>query len=349
MPVLEELANVLLARQSLDAAAAGRAASALLDDAVSTDSKAAFLRALAQKGETADEITVFVREFLGHAICPPLDLAGLGRPAIDVCGTGADRLGLFNVSTTSMFIVAACGAAVVKHGNRGVTSQSGSADVLEALGLRIDLPPASFAECVRGTGLGFMLAPNYHPAFKAIAPVRKVLAAEGTRTIFNIIGPLLNPMQPPFQLAGVFDPALVATYAKIFQQLGRVRAWAVHGMTPAGQGMDELSTLAPTHIAKAEGGAIIEETVSRPAWIPSPISLDQLAGGDSRLNAEILEGLLRGEVRGPKRDLAVFNAAAALVIAGLARDLESGCARAEEAIDSGSAFARLEAWRAFAG
>jgi anthranilate phosphoribosyltransferase len=331
-----------LAEADVAAAAAG-----LLDDAVPNEVKAGFLRVLARKGETAGEVAGFVRAFLRLAVRPPIDFAGLGRPAIDVCGTGGDRLGFFNVSTTAMFILAACGAAVVKHGNRGVTSLSGSADVLESLGLRIDLAPAEFPECVRRVGVGFMLAPVYHPAFKAVAPVRQILAAENTRTIFNIIGPLLNPCQPPFQLAGVFDRSLVRTFAEIFRQLGRRCAWAVHGETADGRGIDEMSTLGPTHVARVEAGRIDEDVLPRPGRFPPPESIHQLAGGDAATNAEILESILRGETRGPKRDLAVYNAAAGLVITGIAPDLESACDMAEEAIDSFKAARVLDAWRAF--
>ena len=345
---LTDLTATLKNGVPLDQLGIAGAAEALLDEAVATELKAGFLRALAAKGETAGEIAGFVRAFLRVAVRPPLDCAALERPAIDVCGTGGDRLGLFNVSTTAMFIIAACGVAVVKHGNRGVTSLSGSADVLEALGLKIDLAPREFSECVRRVGVGFMLAPVYHPAFKAVAPVRKILAAENTRTIFNIIGPLLNPCQPPFQLAGVFALPLVRTYAEIFLELGRQRAWAVHGHTAEGRGMDELSTLGPTHVARVEGGRRFEEHIRRPDQFPQPESIHQLTGGDAATNAEILESILRGETRGPKRDLAVLNAAAGLVIAGIAPDLESACAKAEEAIDASRAARVLDDWRAFA-
>ncbi len=340
----QSLLDSLVQRQPLNAPAVEAMAALLLDPAGDVDTKAALLRALSAKGESPAEIAAFVKSFLAHAVRPPLDLASLDRPAIDVCGTGGDKLNLFNVSTTSLFILAACGLAVVKHGNRGITSQSGGADVLEALGIRIDLSPERFAECVRRHGAGFMMAPQYHPAFAAVAPVRKHLAAEGTRTIFNIIGPLLNPLQPPFQLAGVFDLSLPTTYADIMRSLGRTRAWAVHGTTGDGRGMDEVSTLGPTWIVIAEPDGLREETVTVPA---APARLEDLQGGDARHNAAILTALLDGSDQGPKRALVIANAAAALQVTGTARSWEEGTAMAAAAIDSGKALGVLRALQDF--
>lgn len=338
------LSETLSAGQALDASDVQAMATLLLDPAADPTVKAGLLRALSAKGETAEEIAGFVRAFLTHAIRPPLDLTTLDRPAIDVCGTGGDQLNLFNVSTTSMFILAACGLAVVKHGNRGITSKSGGADVLEALGIRIDLPPAAFAECVKRHGTGFMLAPQYHPAFAAVAPVRKLLAAEGTRTIFNIIGPLLNPLSPPWQLAGVFDPALPPTYAGILRSLGRTRAWSVHGTTADGRGMDEISTLGPTRIVIAEPAGLSEFTLDPPA---PPANLADLQGGDAPHNAAILTAILDGGDRGPKRHLVLANAAAALRITEAAPSWEAAQALAAEAIDSGKALAVLRGLQRF--
>lgn len=342
--LLHDSLEALRAGATLDAAQVDAAAGWLLDEAAEVSEKAEFLRALTRKGEAPEEIAGFVRAFLRQAVSPPLDLAALDRPAIDVCGTGGDKLDLFNVSTTSMFILAASGAAVVKHGNRGITSKSGGADVLEALDVRIDLPPDRFAECVKRHGAAFMLAPQYHPAFKAVAPVRKLLAAEGTRTLFNIIGPLLNPLQPPFQLSGVYDPSLAPAYANILRSLGRRRAWAVHGLTDDGRGMDEISILGPTMIHKAEADGIASETVSLSA---GDASLEALRGGDAARNAAILTGILDGSLRGPQRELVLVNAAAALRVAGLADSWEEGRAKAVEAVDSGRALAVLKALRDF--
>ena len=345
--MLSDLTSAIQTGRELTPDEVAAAAGALLrDDPEAAEAKAEFLTALASRGETPAELTGFVRAFLSHAVVPPLDLRALDRPAIDVCGTGGDRLGLFNVSTTAMFVLAGAGVAVVKHGNRGITSPSGSADVLASLGGKIDLSPDRFAEGIRRTGVAFMLAPQYHPAFKAVGPVRQKLAASGQRTLFNLIGPLLNPVQPDYQIAGVFQASLVPAYASILAGLGRTRAWAVHGETNDGRGMDELSTLGPNHVIQAAQGATQPVAVTSP--LPVPASLNQLSGGDATANAHILESLLRGEIQGPKRDLVLLNAAAGLVVTGLAPDIAGGIHLAAESLDSGRALAALTAWREFA-
>ncbi|MDB6071105.1 MAG: Anthranilate phosphoribosyltransferase [Verrucomicrobiales bacterium] len=338
------LTEHLTSGQPLDEPAVLAMAALLLDPAGDIDQKATLLRALSAKGETREEIAAFVRAFLLHAIRPPLETASLDRPAIDICGTGGDKLNLFNVSTASMFVLAGSGLAVVKHGNRGITSKSGGADVLEALGIRIDLPPATYAECVKRHGAAFMLAPQYHPAFAAVAPVRKLLATQGTRTLFNIIGPLLNPLQPAYQLAGVFDPALPDTYAGILQSLGRTRAWAVHGTTADGRGMDEISTLGPTRIVIAEPAGLRSETLTIPS---PPATLEELQGADANHNARLLIGIMDGTDRGPRRHLVLTNAAAALQITGLASSWEEAQLTAAEAIDSGRALTVLRNLQSF--
>ena len=228
---------------------------------------------------------------------------------LDVCGTGGDRAGLFNVSTAVMLVAAACGARVVKHGNRGVTSKCGGADVLEALGVRIDLPPEAALDAA---GCCFLFAPLYHPAFKAVAPVRKALAEEGSATIFNLFGPLLNPARPDFQLAGVFDRKLLPLYAETFRLLGRKRGWAVHGSG----GLDEVSTLGPSEVHAVEDGAMRRFSIRPEALGMGLAEIEDLRGGDARKNAELLEEILLGRERGPKRDIVVLNAACALVVAG---------------------------------
>lgn len=339
-----DLINHLRSGTALDNEAISAAVGFLLDPAAPDESKADFLTALSRKGETAGEIAGFVHAFLAHAVRPPLDPASLDRPAIDVCGTGGDKLDLFNVSTTAMFVIAGGGAAVLKHGNRGITSKSGGADVLEALGVPINLAPDRFAECVRRHGAAFLLAPQYHPAFKAVAGVRRLLAASGTRTVFNIIGPLLNPLQPPHQLVGVFDPSLPPVYADILRRLGRTTAWVVHGSTADGRGMDEVSTLGPTEIVALSDGAITAHSVDLSADAPS---LAELTGSDAAHNASILSDILTGKDKGPRRRLVTVNAAAAFQVAGLATSWEEGIARAGESIDSGRAAAVLNALRSF--
>ncbi|MEM9018680.1 MAG: anthranilate phosphoribosyltransferase, partial [Verrucomicrobiota bacterium] len=199
-----QLTEKLKAGEALSPADINLATTDLISEDVDSNGKADFLTAFAEKGESAEEIASFAREFIDLAVKPDLDSASLGKPIIDVCGTGGDKLDLFNVSTTSVFLLAAAGVAVVKHGNRGITSKSGGADALEALGIRIDLPSEQFGECVASVGAGFLFAPMYHPAFKAVVPVRKALAEKGQRTVFNLLGPLLNPVDPDYQLIGIF-------------------------------------------------------------------------------------------------------------------------------------------------
>lgn len=328
--------------------AIARAAAGLLDESVAVEEKAAFLAALADRGETPGEIAGFADAFLGRAVVPTLDREAIGRPLLDVCGTGGDKLDLFNISTASVFVLAACGVAVVKHGNRGITSKSGGADVLEALGIRIDLPPEEFGRCVEEVGAGFLFAPLYHPAFKAVVPVRQLLAKEGRRTLFNLLGPLLNPARPDYQVIGVFDPALGQAFAEILFRLGRTLAWTVHGTTESGAGMDELSILGPSQVWSTALPDRVESIITPSSLGFAPATTADLAGGDARENAVLLERILSGEDRGPKRDIVVLNAAAGLVVTGKADDLASGIALAGEGIDGGGAAEVLARWRRFA-
>ncbi len=314
----------------------------LLDETISDGKKADFLRGLTLKGETSAEITFFVQACLERAVDPELDKVELMGPSIDVCGTGGDKLDLFNVSTTSMFVIAAGGAVVVKHGNRGITSKSGGADVLEALGIDLEVSTACFRECLRVAGVGFMYAPAYHPAFKAVAPVRKMLADEGVRTIFNLIGPLLNPAKPDCQLVGICSEEHAQLYAEILQRLERDSAWVVLGRTAGGAVVDELSLMGESHIYKS--GAyqdMVDESI-----LPTDVGLDQcevsdLVGGDAVVNARILEAILSGEERGAKREMVLLNAGGGLACAGLVDDLAAGVQKAAELIDSGAALDRL--------
>jgi len=309
------------------------ACDALFDESVPLAERAGFLRALHEKGETPAEIANFVRVLINRAIQPDL-----GPGLLDVCGTGGDKAGLFNVSTAVMFVAAACGARVVKHGNRGVTSKCGGADVLEALGVRIDLPPS---ESLDAAGCCFLFAPAFHPSFKAIAPVRKALAEQGSSTIFNMLGPLLNPARPDYQLAGVFNAALLPAYAEVFALLGRRRAWAAHG---AG-GLDEVSTLGPTKIHALENGSISERHLD-PSDLGIPTAhIEDLRGGAAAENAALIEDLLTGKLHGPKRDIVVLNAACALVVAGLADTPAAGIPLASEALATGRAAEPLHALR----
>ena len=314
----------------------------LLSTAVEEAAKGAFLEALRTKGETAGEIAAFVRSMLRRSIDPEIRENQLSGPLLDVCGTGGDRMNLFNVSTTAMFVVAAGGAVVVKHGNRGITSRCGGADVLEELGVRIDLPPAALRENIEKTGIGFLFAPNYHPSFKMIAPVRKALAARGVTTIFNLLGPLLNPARPPHQLVGVFSRSLLPAFAEAMALLRRKHAWIVHGSAGSWDlGIDEVSTMGPTDVAKVENGNAEYFSISPGQFGFQIVPPDALRGGGREENARILTGVLDGTIRGAMREVVVFNAAAGFVAANLARDLGEGIGMALEQLDSGGALAKL--------
>ena len=340
---MQALIAHLESRQDLSAAQTGEAVASLISTDIDNDSKAQFLKALRVKGETAGEMAAFVEELLRHSVDPQLDAAKLGGPLIDVCGTGGDRMNLFNVSTTGMFVLASGGAVVVKHGNRGISSKSGGADVLETLGVRIDLAPADFKRCVEATGIGFQFAPNYHPAFKAIAPVRKMLAERGGTSIFNLLGPLLNPSRPAYQLVGVFDKGMLPKYAAVLRLLGRKRAWALNS-----QGADEIMPFEPTDVVETMEGEPEREFLIHPWHLGvEPCEIAEIHGGDSTANAAILTGILDGTIRGGKRDIVLLNAAAGLVITGLARDMHAGMSLAGEQIDSGRALAKLRALQDF--
>ncbi len=322
------------------------AAKALLSEEVSTRDKAAFLTALSEKGETPDEIAAFVEVFLKHAVDPKIRPASAPGPTIDVCGTGGDTLDLFNISTATTFILAAGGAAVIKHGNRAVTSKSGGFDVLEALGIPIDHKPATVAKHFRQHGLAFLYAPLYHPAFAAVVPVRKSLAKKGIRTIFNLIGPLLNPAKPDYQLLGVYDIARTRPFAEILHKLGRKAAWVVYGSDEDRNGMDEISTLGMTRISKLQNGEITDANVNPRAFGIPTAKLKNLRGGDAKVNAGLIMNILDGTDRGAKRDIVAVNAGAAFVVCGIAPDFAAGVTLAKEILLSGQALEKLKAMQA---
>jgi anthranilate phosphoribosyltransferase len=319
----------------------------LLSDQVDDELKADFLAALHKKGETAEEIVAFVGPLLKRAIDPMIDQAQLSGPMVDICGTGGDGLDFFNVSTAAMFVVAAGGAVVAKHGNRRVTSSCGSADVLEQLGIAIDLGPEQVRESLQRHGLGFFFARTYHPAFRALAAMRERLARQKMRTVFNLLGPLLNPARPSRQLIGVFDPRLTAIFAEVLRQMGRERAWVVHGLSDGGTGMDDISISGATTIAELADGKT-SSAVLDVSWLGIPRApVSELQGGDAPQNAETIEGILSAKISGAKRDMTVVNAAGGFVVAGLARDLKAGIELAREEIDSGRALEKLRALQNF--
>ena len=339
---MKELIEKLKLDRDLSTKEVALAMTLLLSEASEAQEKAEFLRLLHKKGETAEEITAFVEQLIDRAIDPQIDPAELSGPMIDVCGTGGSGQEIYNVSTTIMFILAAGGAVVVKHGNRSVTSCCGSADVLEALGIRLIWEPADLRECVKRHALGFIFARHYHPAFRALAEMRGQLARAKVRTIFNLLGPLLNPARPARQLIGVYSPRLTNIFGEVLRQQKRERAWIVHGTTDGG-GLDDISTGGTTTLAELSNGRVSSAIVDC-RWLGiAQSSLEDLRGGDAPANAKTLDAILSGEEKGAKRDLAVVNAAGGFVVAGLARDLSEGIARAKEQIDSGRALEKLRA------
>jgi anthranilate phosphoribosyltransferase len=311
----------------------------LADPAVSEAAKADFLVALKDKGESGEELGYFARCFLSFAIRPELSLGD--KPSVDIVGTGGDRLQLINVSTTCIFVVAAAGVIVLKHGNRAITSRSGAADLLENLGIQIDSPPERMVDCINQTGVGFFFAPLYHPSFRVIAPVRRKLAEQGIATVFNLLGPLLNPVLPDYQLTGVFSPSILKKYAVALRAVGRSRAWVVHGQIPGHSGMDEISLLDSTEVHEVHGDSFTQFSLSPDDFGFRKPPLEELLGGDAKKNARLLMDILSNRDRSAKRDLIALNSAAALVVTGKADGMESGIRLANEMLDSGSALEKL--------
>jgi anthranilate phosphoribosyltransferase len=287
-----------------------------------------FLMALRVRGETVAEITGAARTMRAKALTIEAP-----EGAIDTVGTGGDGAGTFNISTAAALVVAGCGVPVAKHGNRNFSSRSGSADILAAAGVNLDAEPALVRRAMVEAGFGFLMAPRYHAATRHVAPTRVEL---GTRTIFNLLGPLSNPAGAKRQLVGVFAPHWVMPVAEVLGKLGSERAWVVHG-----DGLDELTTAGTSLVAELKDGRITRfEVTPEDAGLPRA-SLDDLKGGDPGVNAAKLIVLLDGR-RGPLRDIVLLNGAAALIVAGRARDLRQGVDQAASSIDSGAARRVLE-------
>jgi anthranilate phosphoribosyltransferase len=344
MPMLNDFIEQLRDAQSLSESQVREAIVALIDEAVATGIKADFLTALAQKGETTDEIAAFAAELRARSVQPPIDAATRAGEILDVCGTGGDRLNTFNISTTVAIVAAAAGIRVAKHGNRAITSQAGSADVLEALGVRIDLSPAETARCLGERGFAFFFAPLYHPAFQHIGPARKLCASRGQRTIFNFLGPLLNPAKPSAQLVGVPRPELCEPIARVLQRLGVRRAIVVSGGVGTGDAwLDEFSTLGENTVAEFyQDRGFATSTLGLENFPLQQAQLADLGGGNAGDNARIVRDILSGRERGPKRDAVLLNAGAALFVAGRSRSLTEGWDYAAQLVDQGEAAAKLK-------
>ncbi|MFW5691098.1 MAG: anthranilate phosphoribosyltransferase [Chloroflexota bacterium] len=298
----------------------------------------AYLMGLRMKGETQAEITGSAMAMRANAENVPTRYAGVDL--LDTCGTGGDRSGTFNISTTVAFVASGAGMAVAKHGNRAASSKCGSADVLEALGVNIDLTPQQVGACVDEIGIGFLFAQKLHPAMRyAIGPRRQM----GVRTIFNILGPLTNPAGARRQLMGVFAPDLTDLLAHVLGDLGSVSAMVVSGYG----GVDELTTTGPNHISHYQDGVVNTFTLDPRDLGFESASINDLLGDDAQTNASILRGILSGEVDGPKRDVVLLNAGAALVVAGHAGDIPSGVKIARQVVESGAALEKLDKLIAF--
>ncbi len=336
MTVQQAIAK-LIERQNLTRAEAAALMEATISGQATPAQTAGWLVALRMKGETAEEIAGCAETMRRHAVAVhPQRKAEL----IDTCGTGADRVKTFNVSTAAAFVAAAGGVPVAKHGNRAVTSKCGSADVLEALGCRLDLPPEKVAQAIDNIGIGFLFARAHHPAMKYAAPVRQEL---GVRTVFNILGPLTNPAGAPRQLLGVFDASLTRLIAEVLRELGTERAMVVHG----DPGLDELSTLGETIIVHVQDGQIREERIAPEQFGLRRASPEEVSAPDSPQScAEMIRRLFSGE-KGAARDLLLLNAGAALVVGGAAQTIADGIQLAGEIIDSGKAMQVLESYIQF--
>ncbi len=345
--MLTDLTKDLRARRALPDDAVAAAVSELVSETVTAEVKADFLCALAAKGETVEEIAAFAGELRERSVRPELDAVLREGVILDVCGTGGDRLNTFNISTSVAILAAAAGVAVAKHGNRAITSQCGSSEVLEALGIRTDLAPDEAARMLGEQQFAFFFAPNYHPAFKHIAPARKLCAERGTRTVFNFLGPLLNPARPSAQLVGVPRPEFCEPVARVLQKLGVRRAMVVCGRVPTADGtayLDEFSTLDVTTVAEFHQERGFHTSEFAASMLPVQRgALEDLVGGDRTVNAAIVREVLRGGDRGPRRDAVLLNAAAALFLAGKASSLGEGWELAGRVIDSGRAAAKLAA------
>lgn len=317
---------------SLSRDEAAQAMTEIMDGTCTPAQFGAFVTALRVKGETADEIAGCLAVMREKAL--PV---AVSQPVADTCGTGGDGVGTFNISTANAIVLAAAGQPVAKHGNRAMSSACGSADVLEALGVHIELGPAGVAQCIEQVGIGFMFAQAYHPAMKFAAPLRREI---GIRTIFNILGPLTNPAGASYRVFGVADPGLADDIAHALSALGVRRALVVHGEA---DGVDEISISGPTSVTEWDGSSVKSYRLEPTDFGVAAAPVRDIAGGSVEENAQHVRDVLAGKP-GPRRDVVVMNAAAGLVVSGKANDWQDGAAKAAAAIDDGRAAAKLEAF-----
>jgi anthranilate phosphoribosyltransferase len=327
---LQEALALLVERTDLTRDQAAGVLHEIMSGASSAAQIAAVLVALRMKGETVNEIAGFAETMRAFATHVPT----VRRPLVDTCGTGGDALGTFNISTTAAFVVSGAGIAVAKHGNRSASSKCGSADVLEALGVNLDLPPEAVGKCIDEVGIGFLFARSLHGAMKHVAPVRAELRI---RTVFNLLGPLTNPAGADRQVIGVYDTRRVKDLAEVLQRLGAQHAFVVCGS----DGLDEITLSGPTNIAEVTPSEVRTYEVTPEMFGVASAPVSALAGGDADTNARILRGVLSGEP-GPKRDVVLANAAAAIRAADDSTDWTVAMDKARASIDSGKAAALLD-------
>ncbi len=336
---MRELIAKVVAGERLSEQEAENAMELIMSGSATPAQIASFITALRMRGESAEELAAFARVM--RRFSARIEPRVRGR-LVDTCGTGGDGAETFNISTTAAFVAAGAGVPVAKHGNRGVSSRSGSADVLEALGVKIDLPPEAVKRCIESTGMGFMFAPVFHGAMRhALTPRREI----GIRTVFNLLGPLTNPAGAQAQVLGVYSSEVVELVAEALRRLDTEHALVVHGSP----GMDELSVCGATEVAEVRAGEVEVYEVEPEEFGLSRATLEELRGGNPQENAKLTEMLLSGEVEGPKREVVLLNAGAALYVAGRVKSIASGISEAERSIDSGSALEKLEVLRGFGG
>ncbi len=331
---VSELLETLLAGEDLSNAQATEAMTAMVEGRVEPAGMAALLTALRAKGEKEQEIAAFASVLRTRTIHIPAP-----DNTLDTCGTGGDKSDTFNISTAAALVAAAMGIPVAKHGNRSISSRSGSADVLRVLGVNVEASPDTVVSCVRDVGIGFLFAPALHPGMKHAAPVRKEL---GIRTVFNLLGPLANPARAKRQLLGVFAPRYCSTFARVLQLMGSEKALVVCGTGPGGTGhLDEVSPWGPTQVARLEHGKLVEETFDPTQVGVHPPEADALAAKDPEDSARIIGDVLEGKA-GPAFDTVVLNASAAAQAAGKAESWQQGVDLAKEVLVSGKAKSTLE-------
>ena len=329
--MIQDSLKKIIQKQDLDEPEMSEVMTEIMSGEATEAQIGAVMAALATKGETFAELAGAARAMRRKATRVQVT----AQTVVDTCGTGGDRAGTFNISTTAAFVVAGCGITVAKHGNRSVSSQCGSADLLEALGVRLEVVPEVVEEAIGEIGIGFLFAPLYHGAMRHAAKPRREL---GIRSIFNMLGPLTNPAGANCQLLGVYAPELTEMFAQALRLLGTRRALVVHGH----DGLDEISVCAPTRVSELKDGAVRTYDLTPDQLLGRQARREEIAGGEATVNAAITRSILNGE-RGPKRDITVVNAAAALIAAGAAEAFPQAITFAEAAIDEGKAAGKLEA------